>query len=55
MKHSEWVTIYSPRGLLSARALVTGRMAPLKVNGRMVHQVGLPYHFGWKGLLRETL
>jgi formate dehydrogenase major subunit len=51
VKHGEWVTIYSPRGLLSAKALVTGRMAPLKVNGRMVHQVGLPYHFGWKGIV----
>jgi formate dehydrogenase major subunit len=51
VKHGEWVTIYSPRGLLSAKALVTGRMAPLKVNGKMVHQVGLPYHFGWKGIV----
>ncbi len=51
VKHGEWVTIYSPRGLLSAKALVTGRMAPLKVNGRMIHQVGLPYHFGWKGIV----
>jgi formate dehydrogenase major subunit len=51
VKHGEWVTIYSPRGLLSAKAMVTGRMAPLKVNGRMIHQVGLPYHFGWKGIV----
>jgi formate dehydrogenase major subunit len=51
VRHGEWVTIYSPRGLLSAKALVTERMAPLKVNGRLVHQVGLPYHFGWKGIV----
>ena len=37
--------------MLSAKALVTERIAPLKVNGRTVHQVGLPYHFGWKGIV----
>jgi formate dehydrogenase major subunit len=26
-------------------------MAPLTVKGRTVHQVGLPYHFGWKGIV----
>jgi formate dehydrogenase major subunit len=51
VKHGEWVTIVTPRGLISAKALVTARMAPLEVNGRTVHQVGLPYHWGWKGLV----
>jgi formate dehydrogenase major subunit len=30
--------------------LVTDRMSPLRVDGRTVHQVGLPYHFGPGGL-----
>jgi formate dehydrogenase major subunit len=30
--------------------LVTGRMRPPLVDGRVVHQVGLPYHFGRNGL-----
>ena len=46
----EWVTIVTPRSLVSARALVTARMRPLEVNGRTIEQVGLPYHWGWKGL-----
>lgn len=46
----EWVTIVTPRSLVSARALVTARMRPLQVNGRTIEQVGLPYHWGWKGL-----
>ena len=50
VKHGEWVTIFSPRGLISAKALVTPRMVPLNVDGRVVHQVGLPYHWGWKGI-----
>jgi formate dehydrogenase major subunit len=30
--------------------LVTDRMRPVRVGGREVHQVGLPYHWGWRGL-----
>ena len=43
------VTITSPRGSIEARALVTRRMRPLQVDGRTVHQVGLPYHWGHRG------
>jgi formate dehydrogenase major subunit len=27
-------------------------MQPVRVQGRIVHQVGLPYHFGGRGLVR---
>ena len=46
------VTVATPRGSITARALVTARMATLRVHGRMLHQVGLPYHFGGRGLVR---
>jgi formate dehydrogenase major subunit len=49
--HAGWVTVASPRGVIEARALVTSRMRPLRVNGRLVHQVGLPYHWGSRGLV----
>ncbi len=32
--------------------MVTPRLPPLLVNGRTVHQVGLPYHFGTRGLVK---
>jgi len=48
--HGSFATILSPRGIVEARVLVTPRMATLRVNGKSVHQVGLPYHWGWKGL-----
>ncbi len=41
-----WATIISPRAAIEARVLVTDRMRPLRINGRDVHQVGLPYHWG---------
>ena len=49
---TSWVTIATPRGAISARALVTPRMRPLWVEGRTIHQVGLPFHWGWKGRAR---
>jgi formate dehydrogenase major subunit len=49
--HGGWVTVASPRGVIEARALVTTRMPSLRVDGRLVHQVGLPYHWGTRGLV----
>jgi formate dehydrogenase major subunit len=50
-RHGGWVTITSPRSAIEARALVTTRMPSLIVHGRRVHQVGLPYHWGTRGLV----
>lgn len=50
VQHGKWVTLYTPRGIISAKALVTARMLPLEIDGKTIHQVGLPYHWGWKGL-----
>jgi len=49
LEHGEWATIITARSAIEARVLVTERMAPLHVDGRTVHQVGLPYHWGWRG------
>jgi formate dehydrogenase major subunit len=40
----------SARAQIEARVLVTDRMTTLTVHGRPVHQVGLPYHWGGRGL-----
>jgi formate dehydrogenase major subunit len=48
--HGDWVTLITPRSLVSAKALITPRMRPLWVDGQRIHQVGLPYHWGWKGI-----
>jgi formate dehydrogenase major subunit len=48
---NDWLTIITPRALISARALITARMSVLEIEGRRIHQVGLPYHWGWKGLV----
>jgi formate dehydrogenase major subunit len=51
ISHGDWVTIMTPRGLIEARALVTERIPSLEVDGRTIHQVGLPYHWGSRGLV----
>ena len=40
-----WATIVSPRAVIEARVLVTERMTPLEIDGRTIHQVGIPYHW----------
>jgi formate dehydrogenase major subunit len=50
LEHCGWATIVSTRTAIEARVLVTDRMPVLTVEGRVVHQVGLPYHWGTKGL-----
>ena len=51
LEHAGWATIVTARTAIEARVLVTARMAPLRVQGRMCHQVGLPYHWGSRGLV----
>ncbi len=52
IKNGDMVTISSERGAIEARALVTARIKPLRVGGRMIEQVGLPWHFGFAGLAK---
>ena len=49
--NGDFVTISTARASVRARALVTTRMPSLEINGALVHQVGLPYHWGPRGLV----
>jgi formate dehydrogenase major subunit len=49
LEHGGWATITTARGMVEARVLVTRRMHPLWIDGQRVHQVGLPYHWGYRG------
>ena len=51
----EWAEVHgnlygTSRAAIEARVLVTDRMTPLRVADRVVHHVGLPYHWGRNGL-----
>ena len=44
-----WMVIETDRAEIEARARVTERMRPLRIEGREIHQVALPWHWGWLG------
>ncbi len=44
------VIVESARGKVEVVALVTKRFKPFQMNGRKVHQVGIPWHWGYTGL-----
>ncbi len=46
-----WATIVTARAEIETRVLVTERVATLRIGGRDVHQIGLPYHWGGRGLV----
>lgn len=48
IKDGDKVNVSSGRGKLWAIAIVTNRFKPFKVAGSTIHQVGLPWHFGWQ-------
>jgi formate dehydrogenase major subunit len=50
LTHGGWATIATARSAIEARVMVTDRMRPVRIGGREVHQVGLPYHWGTRGL-----
>ncbi len=49
LRHLDFATIVSPRAAIEARVIVTDRIAPLRLGDQVVHQVGVPYHWGSKG------
>jgi formate dehydrogenase major subunit len=51
LRNGGWATIATARAEIEARVLVTERMKPLKLGRRIVHQIGLPYHWGNRGLV----
>jgi formate dehydrogenase major subunit len=51
LEHGGWMTVVTLRAAIEARVLVTERVTPLVVDGRELHQVGLPYHWGSRGIV----
>lgn len=47
IKNGDRVIVETPRGKLEAVAIVTSRLKPFNVAGQTIHQIGLPWHFGW--------
>ncbi|MCD6070574.1 MAG: Formate dehydrogenase alpha subunit, partial [Microvirga sp.] len=51
--HGSWVRVWSKRGEVKAKAVVTKRIKPLICDGKPVHVVGIPLHWGFTGKARK--
>jgi formate dehydrogenase major subunit len=47
----DWVQVITPRATIRAKALVTRRIRPFTIGGKPVHHVGMPWHWGYKGVV----
>jgi formate dehydrogenase major subunit len=55
IQNADWIVVSSARSEIECRALVTERIRPLTLDGRTVHIVGLPIHWGYKGLVKGAI
>lgn len=53
IKSGGWVRVWSNRGSVKAKAVVTKRITPLTCDGKTVHIVGIPLHWGFTGVARK--
>jgi formate dehydrogenase major subunit len=49
----EQVKVTSARGAYLAKALVTRRIRPMTVDGKKMYQIGIPIHFGYRGIQED--
>jgi formate dehydrogenase major subunit len=47
--HGGWMTVETARHRIEARAMVTRRLRPMRIADRVIHQVGLPFHWAFSG------
>ena len=53
LRGGENVKVTSARGAYIARAMVTKRIKPMKIDGKEVFQIGIPIHWGYKGIAED--
>ena len=52
LNHLGWAHVITSRAAVEAKVVITDRLAPLRVQDRIVHQIWMPYHWGPVGLVR---
>jgi len=54
VKGGEHVRVTSARASYIAKAMVTHRIKPMQINGEKVYQIGIPIHFGFRGIQEDA-
>ncbi len=47
IKNGDKCIVSSARGEVECSAIVTPRFKPFDIDGNMIHEIGIPWHFGW--------
>jgi formate dehydrogenase-N alpha subunit len=50
IQNGDRIRVVTARGCVTAFAVVTHRFKPFKLNGKVVHQIGMPWHWGYSGI-----
>jgi formate dehydrogenase major subunit len=50
IENADFVTVRSARGSVRVKAMITKRLKPMQISGKTVHEVALPWHWGFMGL-----
>jgi formate dehydrogenase major subunit len=54
IQNGDMITVETPRAKIKVRALVTERIQPFIINGKKVYQVGIPWHWGYQGVMPSS-
>jgi formate dehydrogenase major subunit len=54
IKGGDWVKVTSARASYKAKAMVTHRIRPMMVDGKKMYQIGIPIHFGYRGIQEDA-
>jgi formate dehydrogenase major subunit len=53
IKGGELLKVSSARGSYVAKAMVTRRIRPMLIEGRTMYQIGIPIHWGYRGIAED--
>ena len=53
LKGGERIKVSSIRGTYIAKAMVTKRIKPMMIDGKKTYQIGLPFHWGYRGIAED--
>jgi formate dehydrogenase major subunit len=54
IKGGDRVKVSSARASYVAKAMVTHRIRPMNIDGKKIYQIGIPIHFGYRGIQEDA-
>ena len=54
LRGGEKIRVTSARGHYVAKAMVTRRIKPMQIDGRKTYQIGIPIHWGYRGIAEDA-